>query len=1177
MSEKTKQLSNPFSVGGGGVFFENHVQSAFAVLMLTGGFAPCLPLYPIKKIKLQGKYAGYDTDDLIVFTEDPATGYESKILGQIKHTINITENDKTFSDVIRAAWNDFNNPQIFNSEKDAIALITGPLSATDIENVRWILELARHSDDSNDFIQKVEMVKFSSEQKRSKLAAFRSQLNKANCEDISDNQLWNFLKCFHLLGYDLDIRAGVTLSLLHTLIGQYSPDNVQKIWLQVIDEVSSANQNAGTLELDKFPQDVREAFKEKASRIIPGEFLPISTPTFEINAATRQHGSELATAMLIGAWNELSKNDKAIVESVSCSTYDDWIKIIREVFSQSGSPLSLKNGKWKVNNRRELWEILGPRLFDDHLNRFKENAVIVLKECDPKLDLPPYEQLTANIYGKVLSSSHTLRNGFAESLALLGSHPDSLTSCTSGKVEETAVLSVREILMDADWVLWASLNDLLPLLAEASPREFLDAVEKALTRDPCPFDMIFAQESSAVFGTTYMSGLLWALETLAWDAEYFMHTIILLGELAARDPGGNWGNRPGNSLKTIFLPWLPQTCASIAKRKIAIVTLMEEQPQVAWTLLISLLPQSHQASSGSRKPEWREILSSDCEKHVTQNEYLEQIVNYAELAIDLAKSDPQKLVNLIDHFDQLPHQTDEKLMAYLNSDEIASLSEAERFPLWDTLTDLITKHRKYADAVWAMKPDKVDKIVTIANRISPTSPYFYHQRLFRARAFELFEEIGSFEEQLKKLEEARQHAINEIFRIGGIEAVFNFATDISDHRGVGLSFGYIDIPDVDKKILPNLLETERIPLAQFAGGFVIGKFHSAGWQWVDSINVSEWSPSQIGLFFSYLPGSSETWKRVSTLLKDNESPYWSKANVVFFKVDDDDLEFVVDHLLQYGRPNEAISFLYTTWNRTKNLNTELAIKSLLASINSTENISTVDKYEITEIIKALQNDTGINPDEIFKIEWAYLPLLNQYGGTTSPKFLELKLASTPGFFCEVIRAIFRSKKDERSSVDVTEQEKKIALNAYRLLSEWKTPPGYIPDGNYNGDALIKWLDAVKKECAETGHLEVAMAHVGHVLIYTPADPDGLWIHHSAAEALNAKDADVMRDGYRVACFNARGVFSYSEGKEEKGLAEKYREQAEKIESRGYYRFAEELRKLADLYEHEAKLADPSKV
>ncbi len=52
-----KQISNPFSTGGGGARFEVQVQAAFAAMMLAGGFAPCLPCLPIRKIRLQGRQA----------------------------------------------------------------------------------------------------------------------------------------------------------------------------------------------------------------------------------------------------------------------------------------------------------------------------------------------------------------------------------------------------------------------------------------------------------------------------------------------------------------------------------------------------------------------------------------------------------------------------------------------------------------------------------------------------------------------------------------------------------------------------------------------------------------------------------------------------------------------------------------------------------------------------------------------------------------------------------------------------------------------------------------------------------------------------------------------------------------------------------------------------------------
>lgn len=124
--------------------------------------------------------------------------------------------------------------------------------------------------------------------------------------------------------------------------------------------------------------------------------------------------------------------------------------------------------------------------------------------------------------------------------------------------------------------------------------------------------------------------------------------------------------------------------------------------------------------------------------------------------------------------------------------------------------------------------------------------------------------------------------------------------------------------------------------------------------------------------------------------------------------------------------------------------------------------------------------------------------------------------------------------------------------------------------SYDGGALAPWLEAVKRECEETGHLEVAMTKVGQALTHVPADPDGLWIHRSAATALNARDAEDMRDGFRTELFNVRGVYGFTAGKEEREIAAKYRAQAEAVDVAGFHRLATTLRELAESYEYEAE-------
>ncbi len=314
MSSISSKLSNPYSTGGGGFRFESHVQASFLALLLTGGQPPCLPFSKVTKLKLQGHYEGYQTDDLIVFSKNNDNQIEYKLLGQVKHTIKITQSDKTFSDVIQAAWNDFNNPTLFNKEKDVIALITGPLSTTDTNDVRALLEWARNTINAEEFFRKVKLANFSSNSKRTKLSAFRSNLKKANSGvDVNDDITFEFLKHFHLLGYDLDIKTGVNLSLLHSLIAQFTSTEVQLIWAKLVDEIQSANQNAGSLNQNNISQDLLDYFPQQIENKIPDKFIVPSTPNPTVHINTFELKKSLTLASLLGKWDENNEADKDII------------------------------------------------------------------------------------------------------------------------------------------------------------------------------------------------------------------------------------------------------------------------------------------------------------------------------------------------------------------------------------------------------------------------------------------------------------------------------------------------------------------------------------------------------------------------------------------------------------------------------------------------------------------------------------------------------------------------------------------------------------------------------------------------------------------------------------------------------------------------------------------------
>ena len=1161
---QSKNISSPLATGGAGYRFENCILASFVVLMLSGGHAPCLPCYPIVKVKPQGRIDGFETDDLIVYVENPQTKEQQKLLCQVKHSISITESSKTFGEVIQAAWNDFNNSTVFNKNKDAIALITSLLNKTDIECVKYLLEQARATASADEFFRHIEQANFSSDAARDKLQVIQNHLKKANDDiDVSQAETWNFLKHFHLLGYDLDIKSGVVLSLLHSHISQFQSENQEWIWSRVLQYCMDINSQAGTITCDNLPEDIRNAFnKQKVEHRIPANFATIHQKP-KTDWITHPNAIDLALATLIGSWNEQNPNDIEIIQQFLGV---DWQNKVRTILNTPDSPLSVKNGIWEIQQQDELLSQLGSQLFDNNIEQFQSLAIRVLQEKDPAFELPVEDRYMANIRGKKTKYSKTLRNGMANGLALLRSQTKNCPNCSQEKIETICENAIDQLLHNADWVLWGSLNNLLPLLAEAAPNSFYNTVDSAIHSTPCPFDELFSQERSGALGAHYLTGLLWALENLAWEEEHLVNVCVTLAELDYHDTANsNSTNRPFNSLTTILLPWLPQTLASVEKRNVAVQTIIKKYPKIAWKLLIQLLPNQHLISFGSHKPKWRKIVPDDWKPSVTQQDYWKQTDYYAELAIQVADKDIDRLSTLILHLENLPESALNKLLNTLDSQYILELSEEQRSPIFERLTQFTQTHRLYPNA----DDELLTRIEKITQKLAPVNPFYLYQRLFTANSLNLYEELNNLEEQEQKLTQKREQAITEIFQQGGIDSVIQFAESVDEPRQVGQVLCVIDNPIIEHTLLPAFINSPNNVHKVLVHNFAWRKCKLKGYQWCDNLDKSTWTTQQLAQFLAYLPFNQETWNRVTQWLGSNEKEYWAITYANAYECSDN-LAPAVDKLIEYGRPYAAIECLYKMLFAKQTVNSEQCIQALLAACSSNEPYFPRE-YIIIELIKFLQENKKVNPDDLFKVEWAYLPLLDPQLHNASPKLLENKLANEPEFFCEVIRLIYRSKNENQATEQSTEETKAIATNAWRLLNNWKTIPGTQSDGTFNEECFKQWLEKVKELCTQSGHLEIALECIGEVLIYAPTDPSGLWIHQAIANELDKYDADEMRNGYDIGVFNSRGVHVVdSAGRPEKELAKQWRERAEQIENAGFNRFATTLREMAKNYDKDAQ-------
>ncbi len=878
----------------------------------------------------------------------------------------------------------------------------------------------------------------------------------------------------------------------------------------------------------------------------------------------------MALAGLAGAWQEAFGQDLVAVAEILGIVTEEWKSEVLPDLASAGSPIVCKDGVWRFSARREAWQTLGGALFDDDLKRLEAVAIRVLGEADPALEVEKSERwMATTAFGKRRNYSDQLRHALVETLALLGSSAGALGRLSVGRAQLVADRAVRELLNGATAHRWLSVHDLLPGMAEASPEEFLAAVEQSLAKaNGSPFAEVFQQEDGGPLGRTYISGLLWGLETLAWSPSYFARVVLALADLAAIDPGGRWGNRPLNSLTTLLLPWLPQTVATVALRESALRAMAKEQPSIAWKVLLSLLPDSISSSSGCRKPEWRADLMAGWTSGVSREDYIEQFETYCQLAMQFAANDVERLGELVQVIHRLHPDARDVLLDQL----IPTLTlrpEGEIVVVWEEMVAIASRHRRYQGATWATPSEEVEKLERAAAMIEPKDPALRHRRLFSERSFFEEEKVG-WQEQERRLGERRAAALREILPSHELAPILPMIEAVKQPYQLGYTVGGMDREGDDAQILPRMLTEERVSCQSFVAGFVWGRWQKGGAAWVDSLDTSTWTAKLVATLCALLPFTLETWQRVEESGEEPAQAYWTLVAPHPWGVEDP--AGAASRLLAAGRPQLALNICGVAVMAGRAMDSVLAVKVLRACIAKASSPDRLDAEAAQGLIAWLQDQGDADQAALFEIEWAFIGLLDRIRGV-GPKTIEARLAADPGLFCEAIRLVFRSEKEsERAALVESEERRQLLSATYRLLHGMEALPGRRADGVFDGVAFKEWLAEVRRLSDDTGHLQGALIQVGQMLARAAKADDWFVAMPEVAEALNAKDADKMRREFRTQLYNSRGIYSPSKGQEERALADRFERQAQGLESRGWIRVATTLRDLVRVYGQEAAQA-----
>jgi hypothetical protein len=894
--------------------------------------------------------------------------------------------------------------------------------------------------------------------------------------------------------------------------------------------------------------------------------------------AAPEHAPELLPALLAGHWNDSSAADQKVIADLAGRSYPEYRDTLVRWAHESDPPFRQVGTNWSVIAKEDTWMLLRQYLTDSDLERLEAAILEVETEADPKYELAPEDRHMASFHGKVPKHSALIHEGLADTLAIMGALGDDFPLATTftGK-EWTDRMVGRVFERTTSWQAWASLGKALPLLAQASPEAFLDAVEHDLSQPSPVLAGLFGNDADPMFSSSPHVELLWALESLAWSPQYLCSAAIALAKLVRIDPGGRLANRPLNSLREIFLPWHPCTGAKAEQRLRVLNTVRSRLPDSAWKLFCELLPERMGSASPTSKPRYRDWVPDDHYKVSNADRY-QIAVEIIRWAREDAGTSGERWAKLIAALDDFPQPELEETLKTLASFDLAKLAHADRMLIWGGLRMLIARHRQFADAQWALPPEKVAELERINVRFEPDDLFDKYGWLFGNSPSLPEGNSANWEEYLKAVDERRTKAVNEMVGAKGVESLFAFAGQVERPGHIGYALGSSALPTDDIAFLSETLGASGNDRRNLGFGFLLSRIASRGIAWFDGVRAEpawkNWTPQRRAECFNVLPFDTDTWNRLSPEGPDVERLYWSQVSIVGRgEVDPADRDHALKEFVRVGRLATATRFVTIYGSKTP-LDPTLAL-TILEAVARGENLE--DKaiweelaYDVAALIRTAEKARGIDAARLARLEWFFFPLLRH---NHQPKLLLKTMAEDPAFFVEILRLVYRAKGEEPSAV--TEEQSNRAIQGHDLLQEWSTPPGIGEDGAVDSTKLKTWVKEVRSLASECRRTEVADLHIGQMLSRYPVGKDEIWPHEAVRDLLEENENEEIERGVVLGIRNSRGVHCrgiHNGGKQEREIAERYRGYSS-ILADVWPRTSRVMRRVAESYESEARWED----
>ncbi len=887
--------------------------------------------------------------------------------------------------------------------------------------------------------------------------------------------------------------------------------------------------------------------------------------------------TDIRRAWFIGAWNSDVSGDRDVLSRLAGREYEEIEAQLGPIAAEPDPLFVAVGSSWSVTDLGQSWEHARILFRRTDLAAMEAAVQEVLGSVDPALELDVDQRWAAAVYDKSRPHSTALRRGTAKNLALLAASTDGQVTGSSLTTSQWAERVVGNLFHraneDASTDLWVSLADILPLLAEAAPDAFLRGIQTACEGDS-PRVLAFFQDdrdAATLVSSSAHTGLLWALESLAWSADFMGFATVVLARLAEIDPGGRLSNRPIASLVGVFRSGLPGTSASLDARTTAMRVISENYPDVGWQMCTGLFPRSETLITMQHEPTYQQWHSPKPTPTVEEVEAIQLAAG--ELCLEMLRQRPERFIDFASAYSEAPSQIRSRSLEILTSADFKSEDQASE--VWAALAGVARRNEVFNDATWALPDDDRTELEAALGQLAPPDPVEANLWLFGHMPDLPGRRQVERSEYEAELATERRDAAEAVFAAKGIDGVVEMASRSADPWSVGYALAGV-APDADGHMIRLLGEPDQSS-EYLARGFIsratggeFGEIHEL------ARGVAASATEQARLL-SLAPVEPATWQAIDELGTDAAKEYWREIRTYGLGTDFAHAARMAERLVENGRPAAALDILQSYGRREpEGFPAAMAATVLedLADADDTDALLSLGSWEFGELVELLEA-SDLDRDRLAIIEWRLLSLMPHGAPTPS---LELKLGRDAAFFVKILSMAFRSADDDGSEDDDAESSQRIAQaqNAYSLLSRWRIVPG---SGGVTTEledaALTEWVSEVRNLADEAGRGDVADIKIGEILAKSAPRPDGQWPQQAVAALVESVASARLEEGLRIGIQNSRGVTTRgvtSGGAQERELVDKYSAWAASAAVE-WPRTAAVLRAVASQYEAEAQYHD----